>query len=302
MEVLRSMKSDEWTEVARMIHQATNHWYVQNGKAPVFNCEADDLLLFCEIYEAMDPGCCLVIEKDGVIAASCFYHPRETHYSLGIMCVHPDFAGYGFAGKLLKKIIARSEKEDLPLRLISSAQNLDSFSLYNKYGFSPEYVFQDMLVQVPESGFGFENDHIRPAVLSDLDEMINLEMSLYSRERRKDYEYMIQDDSGVWNSHVYCGSDGSIEGFLFSVKHPSSNIIGPGVMQNPAVTAALIKSHLDYYRGMSPLVIIPSNSAELVQEMRTLKARNCELHITQVYKHAEVLPQKGVFLPSFLPE
>ena len=36
--------------------------------------------------------------------------------------------------------------------LISSAMNLDSFSLYNRVGFRPRMVFQDTLLSVPETG------------------------------------------------------------------------------------------------------------------------------------------------------
>ena len=51
---LRPMKTDEWNEVAELIHGSTNSWYVANGKNPIFNGPASDALLFCEVYEALD--------------------------------------------------------------------------------------------------------------------------------------------------------------------------------------------------------------------------------------------------------
>ena len=66
----------------------------------------------------------------GKIAGSCFYHPRKSHISLGIMNVSQIFLDKGIAGNLLKKIIKIAKDQSLPVRLVSSAQNLDSFSLY----------------------------------------------------------------------------------------------------------------------------------------------------------------------------
>ena len=101
MDVIRSMKTSEWTEVAKLIFTSTYNWYENNGKAAVFNCSPEDLLFFCETYEALDPDCCLVAVVNNQVAASCFYQPRPTHYSLGIMCVHPGFYGRGLAKKLV---------------------------------------------------------------------------------------------------------------------------------------------------------------------------------------------------------
>ena len=50
------METDEWNEVAELIHESTNSWYVANGKNPIFKGPPSDALLFCEVYEALDPG------------------------------------------------------------------------------------------------------------------------------------------------------------------------------------------------------------------------------------------------------
>ena len=102
------------------------------------------------VYEDLDPGCCVVAEDtaSGQLLGSCFYHPRETHVSLGIMNAHPDSFGRGVAGKLLRYIIDFADRQSKPVRLVSSAMNLDSFSLYNRNGFVPRKLFQDMFVPV----------------------------------------------------------------------------------------------------------------------------------------------------------
>ena len=56
--------------------------------------------------------------NSGKIAGSCFYHPRKTHMSLGIMNVSPDFFGQGIARSLLTKIIQMADDQSLPVRLV----------------------------------------------------------------------------------------------------------------------------------------------------------------------------------------
>ena len=96
--------------VAELIHVSTNAWYQDNLNRSIFQRDdASGCLVFPEVYEALDPGCCLVAEEEGGrLMGSCFYHPRETHVSLGIMNAHPDFAGRGVAGALLAEIIRRA--------------------------------------------------------------------------------------------------------------------------------------------------------------------------------------------------
>ena len=104
---LRNATREDWNSVAELIYLSTNYWYQTNGKPAIFQGEPSSTRLFCEVYEALDPGCCLVAvdEQLGHIVGSCFYHPRETHVSLGIMNSHPNYAGQGVARKLLDFIL-----------------------------------------------------------------------------------------------------------------------------------------------------------------------------------------------------
>ncbi len=96
--IIRPMRNGESGKVAQLIHASTNAWYERNLGRRIFGDDWRHCLVFPEVYESLDPGCCLVAETgDGGIAGSCFYHPRETHVSLGIMNAHPDFAGSGVA-------------------------------------------------------------------------------------------------------------------------------------------------------------------------------------------------------------
>ncbi|NRA39931.1 MAG: GNAT family N-acetyltransferase [Planctomycetes bacterium] len=304
MSVIRSMRADEWSTVAQLIFDSTNMWYEKHYDHPIFTCLVDELRdLFCGTYEALDPDSCLVAEVDGTIGASCFYHCRETHDSLGIMNVHPDYAGRSLGRQLLQEIISRSEARNKPLRLVSSAMNLDSFSLYNKAGFQALAIYQDMLVDVPADGLAAIADgeeHVRLAKLEDLEAIVQLELGVHGLNKHKDYEYYLHDTSGVWELLVY--DHGGIQGALVSVKHPASNIVGHGIMKDAGVAAALIYRSLNRYRSMQPLVLIPADNKELIQAMYAIKARNCETHVSQVYNPVNIDRPCGIVLPTFMPE
>ena len=233
---------------------------------------------------------------------SCFYHPRPTHVSLGIMNVHPNYFGQGVAGQLLKFIMGFAEKESKPVRLVSSAMNLDSFSLYTRAGFVPRQMFQDMVLDVPEGGLVVDvkdSDRVRDATLSDVLAIVDLELSVSGLDRTKDFEYFIENEAGIWHTSVY-ESDVGIEGVLVSVAHPGSNMLGPGIMQSEEVAPALIWTELNANRGRSPVFLIPVDCAELVQTMYAWGAKNCETHVAQIL--GEYQPYDGVVMPTFMPE
>ena len=69
----------------------------------------------------------------------------------------PDHFGKGLARQLLDRIVQFSEEQKKPTRLVSSAMNLDSFSLYTRGGFVPRQIFQDMTLAVPDEGLPERN-------------------------------------------------------------------------------------------------------------------------------------------------
>ena len=299
------MVTQERHEVAELIHQSTNSWYLANGKDAIFKGPPSEALLFCDVYEDLDPGCCLVAKCriSGRVAGSCFYHPRKTHVSLGIMNVSPDFFGQGIARILLTKIIQMADQQCLPVRLVSSAQNLDSFSLYTRQGFSPVQAFQDMYLKIPEKGLVFENStkyQISDAQLKDIEEMVALEKRLCGIERAKDFQYFIENKRGIWNTLVCRDTNGTLLGFLGSVDHPASQMIGPGVAENDQTALSMLTTLLDRFRGKCPVFLLPVTAKEAIQTAYSWGARNCEIHFSQCLGKNQ--PPKGILMPTFMPE
>src|SRR5258708_245940 len=219
---LRSMRPGEAPVVAEIVCSSIRTWYAAAGKPGRFPGGPESCLLFPEVYEDLDPGCCVVAEDTatGRLAGSCFYHPRETHVSLGIMNAHPDFFGRGVARRLLRFITDLADARSLPVRLVSSAMNLDSFSLYTRAGFVPRAAFQDMFVEGPENGLPeveLGGGRVRPANLQDVPAMADLEMELSHIRREKDYRYFLENTRGIWHASVFESVAGGIEGFLVSV-------------------------------------------------------------------------------------
>lgn len=302
---LRHSTPDDWDDVAALIYESTNHWYKANGKAAIFTGPADSTLLFCQVYEELDPGKCLlaVEQTTGTLAGSCFYRERETHVSLGIMNASPAFAGQGIARRLLTHIREFAAQQNKPLRLVSSAMNLDSFSLYNRAGLTPYAVYQDMILEVPAGGIPVEapaGKTLRDANLADVKAMVALEAEVLGISRAKDFEYFIHNQSGDWHMSVIENSDGQIDGFLASIQHPGSSLLGPGCMRRDEDAIALIHRELDARRGKTMVWLAPSDRPAITQAMYALRARNCELHVAQT---TGTPPQiNGIVMPTFMPE
>ena len=179
---LRAMERADWGAVAEIVHAGTNAWYEARGLGRIFRGPVSEVEeLHCRVYEDLDPGCCVVAEEDGQLLGSCFWHPRATHVSLGIMNAHPRAFGRGVARRLLAFVVEQARERALPLRLVSSAMNLDSFSLYNRAGFKPYAVYQDMLLAVPEDGWERRppgSERVRAGRLEDAARMAALELEL----------------------------------------------------------------------------------------------------------------------------
>ncbi len=302
--ILRPMEAANWTSVADLIYDSTNAWYTANGKGPIFTGPRSSAQLFCQVYEQLDPGCCLlaVDRANQQIAGSCFYHPRTTHVSLGIMNVHPDYFGQGIASRLLRFITDFADHHQLPLRLVSSALNLDSYSLYSRAGFVPRSIYQDMTLQVPQDGLSdplIDTSSIRVATLDDIPAMVQLERELNHIERERDMRYFLENQNGRWHSLVHV-TDGQIDGFMVSVLDPGSHMLGPGVCRTEDVAMALILRQLNHYPGRQPVWLVPAHERSIIGKMYEWGARNCELHFAQC--RGEWREPRGIVMPTFMPE
>ena len=305
--ILRRATEKDFPAVKDLIFDSTNDWYQKNFKKNVFGGNSNTCSIFIDVYESLDPGCCVVAEdlKTGKLAGSCFFHPRETHLALGIMNAHPDYFGMGIAKMILKEILSIASEKKLPVRLVSSAMNLDSFSLYTKVGFVPQMTFQDMTLNVPLSGLEQEPPEgahsVRDATLDDVCAIADLEFELNGIRREKDYEFFTINESGHWGVSVFESANEKIEGFLCSVNSDGSKMLGPGVMKQAQHAESLIYHELDKrHRGNSPVFLIPVNQGDLVNSLYGWGARNCEMHLCQVL--GDCPPMNGVTMPTFMPE
>jgi GNAT superfamily N-acetyltransferase len=302
---LRPMTVDDRSELADLICVSTNYWYRVHRGFDVFSGGPAATEVFVDVYQTLDPdfGIVAVHQQTGRLMGSCFVHPRETHVSLGIMNVHPNYFGYGVARAILDQIIDLADREDKPLRLVSSAMNLESFSLYTRAGFVPRRAYQDMTMTVPESGLHVGipgNVRIREATLADVEAIASLEMELLGIRRAGDFRYFVENNDGFWHLSVCDGKSGAIEGFMASCAHPGCNMIGPGLARTEDQAAALLLAELNHHRGRRPVFLVPVDCANLVRNAYRWGARNCETHFSQVRGVSR--PVQGVDMPTFLPE
>jgi GNAT superfamily N-acetyltransferase len=281
-------------------------WYAAHGTPGRFPGGPPSCLLFTDVYEAIDPGCCIVAEDptNGRFAGCCFYHPRDTHVSLGIMNAHPDYFGRGVAKALLQKICDIADQQRKPVRLVSSAGNVDSFSLYTRAGFVPRAVYHTMHAKVPDAGLPFTHSllpRVRKATIEDVPKMANLEHLLCAIRRESDYRYFVENRQGIWKALVIERDHSSLDGFLVSVAHPASRMMGPGVARDQDTAAALILAMLNaHHRGNGATFLVPAAYPKLVRQLYDWKIRNAEIHLCQV--RGEFHPFEGISIATFMPE
>lgn len=303
---LRPISDADRAEVAELIYCSINYWYEVHGRAPIFRGGPGVTEVFYEVYNDLNPGSSVVAvnPRNGRMMGACFYHPREHHVGLGIMAVHPNYFCQGVGRALLTHVVDFADANHYKsVRLTQSALNVESFSLYNKAGFVPRYAFQDMIIEVPATGFAGRMpgmNRVRAARLEDVPAMGALEMEVSGISRVADYRYCIENRRGYWHGSVIEGSGGTIDGFLICCSHPAMTMLGPGVSRTEVDAAALVCRGLDVLRGRTPVVLIPTDKEHLVRQMYAWGARNCEMHFCQV--RGPMQPFRGVSLPSFLPE
>lgn len=301
---LRTATEADRAEVAELICASMNTWDIMYGMAPGrFVGGPAQTDAFWQLYEQVDPGHCLVAEskENGRLGGSCFYRERETHVSLGIMNVHPNYFGHGIAKQLLTFITDFTDERQKPLRLVSSLMNLESFSLYTKAGFVPRLTYQDLVLTIPADGvqgdLGSEVE-ARDADEGDLDSIAALELEISGISRAKDYRHFLDD--ALWGMSVVEDPRGGLDGYLASIDHPQLTLIGPGVARTEEQAGALLMHELNRYREKTVVFLVPVDRGALVQLCYGFGARNCEMHAAQI--RGEAQPFAGVSLPTFLPE
>lgn len=302
--VIRPMEPRDWSAVAALVHDSTNGWYEAHGHGPIFGGGPESTQIFCEVYEALDPGCCILAEdaSTGELLGSCFYRKRPMHVSLGIMNVDARHFGRSVASRLLEFVCAIADEAALPLRLVSSAMNLDSYSLYTRVGFVPRVVYQDMVLRLPDGDHGLEapgRERVRDARPEDLASIVALGKEVEKLDRERDFAYFLAHPA-LWHVSVIEDDAAQLVGCLASIAHPGSTMLGPGFSRDEESAAALILAELEHRRGHTPVFLVPAHAEELVSTLYGWGARNCELHVHQCRGRWDA--PSGVSMPTFLPE
>ncbi len=288
--------------VANLIHHSTNSWHLKNRGFSVFPEPPSSCELFPQIYHELDPNQGILARSNNQIVGSCFIHPRPTHIGIGIVNTCPSSTSSGVASAMMDHAIQLSEKQHLPLRLVSSAMNLDSFSLYSKKGFRPIEFYQDMFIPEDTS---LPPEHlsdlstVRKATIDDLEAIVDLEHQISGIRREADWRYLLENKRKIWSLYVNNPTEGQIDGCLGAINHPASKMLGPGITQTEESAKSLIEFALRN-SDHNPVFLIPSRFEKLVQHAYQLGAKNCELHILQVRGLGDT--PNGITLPTFMPE
>lgn len=297
---LERLRPHQYDELAKLLHASLDVWHRTRLNVDRFGTEWEPFRLTVDVYEALDPGCCVVaLDDSGAMIGSAFYHPRETHVGVGVVSVHPNAFNQGVGRAMMQEIIRVADGK--PLRLVSSAMNLDSFSLYTRLGFVPQLILQSMTMNVPAAGFAGASTRARPATMADVPAIADFEFRLNGIRKEQDYRFFVENKAGCWRLIVIDKPDGSLAGFLAASALPTDNMLGQGVAEDEAVMIELLHSMLDvHFRGQTVAFILPSKCSRLVRQAYAWGARNRETNLLSVLGEAPAI--QGVTLPTFLPE
>jgi GNAT superfamily N-acetyltransferase len=297
---LARLQPSQYDELAKLLHASLDVWHRTRLNVARFGSEWEPFRLTIDVYEALDPGCCVVAtDESGTLMGSAFFHPRETHVGVGVVTVHPSAFGRGVGRALMEEVIRIAESK--PLRLVSSAMNLDSFSLYTRLGFVPQMMLQSMTMQVPAEGLPGATKRMRSATMADLSAIADFEFRQNGIRKEKDYRFFIENQSGCWRLSVIEKDDGTLAGFLAASAFPTDNLLGQGVAEDEATMLELMQGTLDqHFRGKTVAFILPSICAVLVKQAYSWSARNRETNLLSVLGNAPRM--HGITLSTFLPE
>lgn len=305
--LLRPLLDSDIPEYTQMLYSSFNDWYWKHGWGKdYFGCRPEETSIFYDMYNDLTPGSSIAVfdKNSGRMMGACFYHPRETHVSLGIMAVHTDYCGQGVGRAMVNHILKFTKENNYKsCRLVGSAINMNSFSLYNRSGFIPRVSYNDMVITLSDDTLISHvsgEEQVRDAAMDDVSAMGSLEMEVSAIKREIDYRYAIKNPRRVLHVSVYENVHRGIDGFMISVKHPALNMLGPCVARSEEAALALVRKELERFRGTWVLLLIPMEKRKMVEQAYKWGARNVETHLKQVW--GEFQPFKGVNMPSFLPE
>lgn len=297
---LQRLQPYQYDDEAKLIHASLDTWHRTRLGSERFGDAWEPYRAIVDVYEALDPGCCVVaMDEAGALIGSAFFHPRETHVGVGVVNVHPTAFGRGVGRALMEEIIrAAGEK---PLRLVSSAMNLDSFSLYTRLGFVPQQMLQAVTLDVPATGLPGASTRLRAATMVDVPRIADFELRLNGVRKEQDYRFFLENKTGGWRLVVIEKANGELAGFLAASVHSSGPQLGQGVAEDEATMMELVHAMLDTHcRGQHVVWLLPMGCSGLVRQAYAWGARNRETHLFSVLSDAP--PMRGITIPTFLPE
>ena len=305
--LLRPLRNSDIPEYTEMLYTSFNAWYWKHGWGKdYFGCKPQETSIFFDIYNDLTPGHSIAVFDNNTkrMMGACFYHPREYHVSLGIMSVHPDYWRRGVGKAMVDHIIRFTQENNYKsCRLVGSAINMNSFSLYNRSGFIPRVVHNDMVINVSADNQYARvsgEDRVRDAVIDDVAGMGELEMEVSAIRREMDYRYAIENPRRVLHASVYENDQQGIDGFMISVKHAALNMMGPCVARTEEIALALIRNELERFTGTWVLFVVPVEKRKMVEQLYKWGAVNVETHLNPA--RGAFQPFNGVTMPTFLPD
>jgi GNAT superfamily N-acetyltransferase len=297
---LQRLQPNQHDEAAKLIHTSLDTWHRTRLNSHRFGTEWEPYRSIVEVYEALDPGCCVVaMDDEDALMGSAFFHPRETHVGVGVVSVHPSAFGRGVGRTMMEEIVRFADGK--PLRLVSSAMNLDSFSLYTRLGFVPQVTLQAVTLDVPVGGLPGASRRLRAATMADVPRIADFELRLNGVRKERDYRFFMENRTGGWRLAVIEKPDGELAGFLAASAHDNGAQLGQGVAEDEATMQELVHGMLDaHFRGRHVVWLLPVGCSGLVRQAYAWGARNRETHLFSVL--GEAPPMRGITIPTFLPE
>ena len=204
------------------------------------------------------------IQPDGWFVASQEGHfvgmVGATRYGafahVGLMAVHPDVQRQGVGFALMQFLLARLERQQVPMVLLDASQA--GRPLYDKLGFvayDETLMFQrpghiDLFEQAP---------HIQPISVQDLDELVRWDTGVFGANRRKVFQVLL--DFFPERAFMQRDADGRLVGYIFAQK----NRIGPWAMLQSGSADELLQAALALPYEETVSVAVPSVNGEAIE-------------------------------------
>jgi GNAT superfamily N-acetyltransferase len=290
---IRTMTAGDVDVVAPLMVLAFNTVNARYGYPSEFP-EPHAAVLLSRYYLGQDPDGCLVAMRDGAVCGSIFARRRGDHVSVGPVSVDPACQGLG-VGRRMMEAVFDLHPDAASFRLVQTAFNKESFSLYSRTGF---VAVETMLrLDRPPVAVTPEEDEpsVRPASAEELPAVADLDRRLLGVERERDLATFF----GMGNVYVY-DHDGATRGYLATLPTPGPVFLGPAVAHTERQLTALVRSALRAVGSLPVTLHLPTRFASAIDECYRLGFRLFALETFMV--RGEWRTASAFYLRSMFPE